>query len=207
MLAEAPRRTLSREMKYLAAIDALVRRRDKTVDSHVKALYVILAAIRARLRDGLADLPTTDGHLRADALTPARALVDAAAADLSRRLSALLLAGEQVMTEHGSLFLPTALYAIGIGRNAPPHLREVAEDVPPEEDVTFRFPLVLSEAQLAAARALAAEYVTAISNEFRLKLRQAILRSVAGQTSLADLMAEVRGLLATQLLRQSGHLG
>lgn len=205
VLTEAPRRT--REQRYLAAIDALTRRRDRAVDRHVRALYRILAAIRARLRDGLADLPTTDGHLRADALTPARALVDAAAGELSRRLFALLLTGEQTLAEHGSLFLPTALFAIGIGRNRPPKLREVAEEVPDSENVDFTFPLIPSEAQLTAARALSAEYVTGVSAEFRQKLRQAVLRSTAGQTSLADLFAEVRGLLATQPQRQTGRLG
>lgn len=206
MLAEASR-TRTREQRYLHAIDALTRKRDRTVDSHARALSAILGAIRARLRDGLADLPTTDGHLRADALTPARALVDAAGAELNRRLFALIQTGEASMVEHGSLFLPTALWTIGIGRNQPPMLREVAEEVPEGEDVTFTFPLIPSEAQLQAARALSAEYVTAVSEDFRHKLRGAVLRSVAGQTSLADLFADVRSLLATQPQRQSGRLG
>ena len=187
---------LTRMERYVRTIDALTRKRDREVDATVRALMTLLAELRGRALDRLAGLPVRDGQIPAEALSVARGLADALSADFGRRLAALTQVGTARLYDHGLLFLPSALWSIGIGRQAPPALREAALPEDDPEDVDFRFPLIISSEQATAARELTGEYITAVTQAFREKLRQNILQNVTGQKSLAQLFADTRAMLS-----------
>ena len=187
---------LTRMERYVRTIDALTRKRDREVDATVRALMTLLAELRGRALDRLAGLPVRDGQIPAEALSVARGLADALSADFGRRLAALTQVGTARLYDHGLLFLPSALWSIGIGRQAPPALREAALPEDDPEDVDFRFPLIVSSEQATAARELTGEYITAVTQAFREKLRQNILQNVTGQKSLSQLFADTRAMLA-----------
>ena len=170
---------------YARRARAIVRSVDALTDAQARAMLALLAELRGDVAAALAAVPQEAGGWPAYRLVALRRAIDDLAAEYARRYGRRLDTAVDAAWDLGAGFAPDALAAGGLRLDLP----------------------ALSRAQLDVAAQLRADLVRAVSQDFRVKASQQVVKTVAGAQSAHQAITTIGQLLAGQPARVTGQYG
>ena len=184
--------------EYLALADRLAAQRDAKVDEAVAALYEIIRRSRRELLADFGELADRkSAPLSSAAVIEGYADIDVRSRAFTQSVIFLVDSYEVEMFEQGEKFTPILVTSLQLERAL--RVREADVEI---DELRLGDVVRVSPEQVRAARELRLEYIAAVGEVFRRKLRQLLARTNAGRLGIGELLSGVKSLLAAEPARQ-----